>query len=440
MGKKRKEKKGMYDFDAYDQMRMLEKITESIETGQYNSDLDENHYENEDDGSDGFFDMIGKMVAEKTSLQTGTNNDEIRREESNDYTSHLDNQIFNEFTINRSNNEFRLVKLSDGIKELVIDLNSLNPDEIDLGDGENIEQMVTSIVITEILPNFYPTIITSVDKLNEVFRHVSDIDSDKFHFYEYPDNSGSIVIGYYLSEQTLDTLNELVGELSDSGHLISFLCTLKDMSSMSGFTFANLTDTYSKQLMLTSRFVTSSDNFIERLLEDEDTEKSDSVDNDSIFDAVTVLPFYYEDEFVDNLLISNNGDDNSDDNEDYQEDDLFSGVPVDEDNQNEVASEEEPTEVDPSYNVTEENEEVSGITINSKKEDSSENNSDDTNDENASEDDLFSGVPVDEYEQDEAERLEEEYFGNQKHQRSSMKSGKKMKKDFDDDFVVRRHK
>lgn len=446
MGKKKNKRRDIYDLDVCDQMIMLEKITEAISGESELSVEDNESYEEE--SSDGFFDMIGRMVAEKTSTNSFTNNaDHYEKEYNmpNNNVSHSDDRVINELTVTRSDNEFRLVRFSDGIRDLVIDLNSLSPDkslssnDIELNDLETVfdDNFLTSGIMKEVIPNFYPTIITTVDRLNKIFEHISDIDYTKFHFYEYPDNHGSIVIGYYLSEQTVETLDELSKELYDSGYLISFLCALKDMACSNGFSFANLTDAYSKQLMLTTRFVRSGDNFIERLLEDEDTEKDDSISNDSIFDAITVFPFYYEDEYANNILslyLSNDSDEDVNESEygnflneseDYEDDE-------DDDEDDEVDSDELPNP-ESSYNDNNDN--------------IYETNEHTTENETVAHDDLFDGVNTNEEDeseddeslQDEAERLEEEYFGNKKSQRISMKSGKKMKND-NDDFVVPRYK
>ena len=363
------------------------------------------------------------------------------------------------FTVRKSDNEFRLVHFSDGIREMTIDINSLYRDSeeiLDIEDFINEIYGMALIRLSEILPNFYPTAIMSKAMMDDRFNHITEFDDDKFNFFEYPDGTNNLMLGYYIPEKSIEIYGDIIDELIEDKKVFSFLNALEEISSTPGISFSDIPGNYVNELMLLDRFNESTTTFIERLRNDEYTTFDDK--DETPFSRFA-LPFQFNNKSIDDYIVRMAfGNDSDCDN--TTELNLFE--PIDDSGEDEVT---EPgnnmtvdlvtppfikpnvTSVDSVRNdsyasqtktvtedVVEEKIEASQTTEIVYSTENSENYFEP--DEDSS--DLLDDIDVDEV--DDPEETEAIYFGSKKSDNFNNKSTKMPSKDLDEDFVVKRQK
>lgn len=258
---------------------------------------------------------------------------------------------FTGIRITRGVGEFNTVIFSDGVRSLTIDLNTLSEDEKTLPyDGDGGAYVVSFIRLEEVLTNFYPTAVFTRSEADISFGKICEYNSNRFHFYEYPDFTRNLILAYYIDDKSVSRYIDIVHEVYDTGHIISFLNALKNLSEQEGFTYKNCTDTFSKQMMLLERYRQNKEDFKSEFFEDDDTEIDTESPAESAYESLAILPFDCENPYTDELLGSSvelDQDNSSDDghtewSDDEQESREDSYEDVVDENEKELDNEEIP--------------------------------------------------------------------------------------------------
>lgn len=267
MGKKKK-KRDYFDIDADEQRRMLMEIDEMISTGSMTPD------EQNLDDSD-IDDFLTKLISErKSTLGVMKDTEETPVVETEKEKVKLDEDYLTEITVKRNKGIIDIVTISDGIRSCDIDLNALTEDDISIGNVENDRESLEILLIDglrEVMLNFYPSAIIMVDKFKDSIYTIDKYNDRIYNIFNYSDDNSDILLGYYISENTFDSLIELLLELHKKDRLLSFMTALIEITNNNGFSFSNLSDEYVKRLLLHRNVVKSTDNFIEMLINDDDT-------------------------------------------------------------------------------------------------------------------------------------------------------------------------
>lgn len=308
-----------FDIDTADQAMMLEALNEAIEKGK----LPESTNETFDDGDD-VMDMISDMINER--LMEDNVNDIDEEEEAEEVVMPVmqynvvnkNNRTYKEeaemeelrnapreIIIRRTDDEFRNLVISDMIRSITIDINTLDYDTTKMPNVDSFAVLSLNSVLT----NFYPSAVIPINSSLEVFKKVTDYDNIKFYFFEYPEEEVDMIMGYYISEESLDVFGDLVEELDEKGQVLSFINALIEITDNQGFSFKNVTEAFRKQIVLLDAYKDSYDNFIQLFLEDEETEKDEDACN-TIFDAVQVFPIVTDRSYIEQVLAMD--DDNAD--------------------------------------------------------------------------------------------------------------------------------
>lgn len=433
-------KKNKWDINVYEQKEMIDALNNALYGNEKLPTVFEEDSENESFRNNSKIGNFAMNMINKNKHEVCQQQNKVP-----ELSKYNDKKIrLNEIRIKRIPSEFRLVSISDGVRNLIIDLNTLEKIEFEglYGDSDDDNETLKDDIVRaayarldEILTNFYPSAIITVDKVKERFEKINEYSDDRFAFFELPNSHSKIVLGYYISQESLDIFESIIKELIDFGTVVSFIKALDDMTSIPGFSFKNLSEIYIKQLMLTERYKDSTNNFINLFVSDKETICDENTHNKSIFQAVTVLPLDYSTGWADQLIDLIEGRDSDDDfdDEDFDDDD-------DEDSDDEDLNDEnEPLEKDIDDNDSTIEEEV----LSNCKESSPEinqtfNNSDATvviADNVIIEDSNGDELLDDDY--DDPEEMEKMYFNTTQAPRSSMKPLHR-KSDDDDSFVIKR--
>ena len=301
MGKNKKKKMREVDIDAIEQKKLLDELNKCIDAGVLPAS-DDSLYESEDDSS--MFDYVQAAFAERQAERnseidysdypdvTVANDDEDSDDECDNQ-----NEILNHITFERiKGTEFKIIRISDGIRSIDIDINTINEDE-EQTEYENIFESAKSF-LSYIIRNFYPSAIISPSFVTETFEHVASVDDEKYYFFDYPYGDGPIILGYYIPDDVRESYEKIIEELVDCNKAMSFLTSVLALTDTSGFSFGHMNPTYVNQMMLLSRINESTSNFIKTIVFDDTTEFNEDVCNDNIYDAVPVYQFIDYDQFV----------------------------------------------------------------------------------------------------------------------------------------------
>ena len=421
MSKKNKKNREV-DLTTFEQEEMLRQINDALDNGEsidINSDNDcydedimseLNKAINERMGCiscDGYHDPDEEVVGNKEISVVKSEN--------------IDNDII-KISISLSEAPFKILMISDGIKSVCIDLNTILEDN---GETQNIENiaMYSYIALKEAVTHFYPSLLIPLSSIDDTFRHITEIDEQKFNFYDYHgEDDSTLITGYYIDDESLQVYQDVIVEITKQNKIISFFNALRTLTSSEGFSLSYTYESHMYQIMATDKYAKSNTKFINILTSDKDTEINENTNNDSIYNVVSILPFGYVDKYFD-TIISN--DDNVDDiRENYTENEE-----CDEEDELDIYSDENEG------NIQVEPECQEGIQLNVKQEVSVEV-SEVSEVEESSEDD-YDGLLDDFSDEPDSDEMEREYFGNVQEKKTSMKP-KRMNNNSDESLVVKR--
>lgn len=227
----------------------------------------------------------------------------------------------NELKIRFTTGIFKCLTFNDGVKSVSIDLNALEHNE----EYENFtldEAYAFSMIrLTEILTNFYPSAILTRDRYKTMLSKVKSVDTDYFHMFEYPDFSHELLLGYFISKESLDAYSNAINEAGGMHCLYQLLNMLLQLTEALGFSFKNLPSEVVKQLNLTDEF-----NKLAKVFEEEflDERNGTVLNNDPGYiidddDIPSILPFDYSCPGLIPELNSDTEEDEEDDDNEYEE-------------------------------------------------------------------------------------------------------------------------
>lgn len=238
---------------------------------------------------------------------------------------------------------FNILKMSDGIKDISFDLDLIN--QVDTSIEEDKVCGYAMAFLGFILPAFHPQRIGSKSysgKYSEKAKSVIDFNTDKFKFYELSD----LLLGYYVSDKSLEEFASLCVEMNSQGKLIDLFRKISDTLLSDGFNYMGLGGKIGVMGTL-KPFVEMSERFMETFINDSETLTDSSKSADKMYEAisrVSVLPasYYEEIESFFSLFDYEESDDDEDE-DDFDEDDEVSDYDVNTDDDN------EPDEDKPEY-------------------------------------------------------------------------------------------
>ena len=214
---------------------------------------------------------------------------------------------------------FNLLKMSDGIKDITFDLDLINQKDIEVDDDKVCGYAMA--FLSFILPAFHPQRIGSKSysgKYGEKSRAIVDFNSDKFEFYELSD----LLLGYYVSDKSLDEFTNLCVELNSQGTLIDLFKKVSETLLSDGFNHMQLGGKIGVMGTL-KPLVDMSEKFMETFINDEETVIDESKSSDKMYDAlsrVSVLPASYYEE-IDSFFSLFGYEDDDEDIDDEDDDD-----------------------------------------------------------------------------------------------------------------------
>lgn len=292
MGKKKKKKnREMYDFDAFDQLATLEVINDIIDGVRSIDEICDKDDIREKRASEYAVDVLEEMLRRRDKEEnmydeedeyipnflqyTNYANDETDDEDDESYATTYDcayesprkpmNQISILFDADK-----KIAKFQDEDRTMTIDINALLEDEVNIGNTD-----VAYTVLKEICGNFRPSAYLTPAAVRQYFKNITSFDESAFTFVSSRNDDG-VVLGYYISQQSMDTFDEIIKVLIEEEKLVSFLASMYIVSEAIGFSVNFYPENYLDELSLTDEMISSTEEFIGLLLEDEGTVKTNA--------------------------------------------------------------------------------------------------------------------------------------------------------------------
>lgn len=275
--------------------------------------------------------------------------DDIKCDKCNDLKD--TSTLIRGITFERRKGLFDIFVINDDARTISIDLNALEYDEREFSENEALEY--SQIVLREILPQLYPSAFLPVEGIDKRLVHVKDLDDGKFIFGEYRtlDYSERVILCYYISDASWEVFVDTVKYVTESGTLPEFIAALRHAPGFICGTFQDLYEDYVMSLMLC--YNNSNNEFINLIIDDDETVIDDNTRNHSIFDMVSVIPVAYYDQRVTDILFPDPGitlkgeeDDDEDDDDDDYDDDYDDDEDDDEDEEDDDDDDEDEDESD----------------------------------------------------------------------------------------------
>lgn len=341
--KKKLKKNTMYgEMSLDEQMMALEELDNAIYNG---GDISEVIEDSDDSVFDSFMKAISKAEMNKSfsiSDNTEVLYDNIGSTEDNDTEETVASEQINEndyrgIKINISDDEFKILTISDGIKSISIDLNTIGSDMADYEGNTDydqtekklylINQQIPSLLLSDIVVHFYPSAIINRSIISDIVVRVKEYDSYKFYFFDTTNTGSQLVSVYYIDSESYKVYKKLTDDLIYADKFLEFANALLEIIYIGGFSFLKLDEAYRRQLSLLSR-MNDSDKFISMFIGDEETELAE-FDEDLSQCGIPILPPIFSsrakdivDTYVNAVLYDSDDDeDDSDDEEDDLDDD-----------------------------------------------------------------------------------------------------------------------
>ena len=348
MSKKKNKKKHVNEYE--EQMSIMNEINNiMLNGGKFNIAPEEKERDEEEyqDPLDLFRSIEADLEARYR--EEDDDDDDYEPEPVSSVSEDRDNGV-KKITVRYKNDDVKIVEISDSVKTVSIDINALDPDdekydyEEEYNDGTPL-YAIAKVRLVEILTNFYPNAFLTKDVMNEKFWNVSSMNEQSFYFMKsfFDDD---ILFGYYIPEESLGAYEEVIEDAMRMNKLRSFLTYIYDATSTHGFAFGNLGESYIRQLMMLTDVDESSENFINMILDNDDTVIDSSLGSDVEENGhIPIYPFYFKNDAVDAYI--NAVEDEDEDDEDDEEE-----VSEPEDEVTPVAEEVDEPKEDIQFNVT----------------------------------------------------------------------------------------
>lgn len=218
---------------------------------------------------------------------------------------------------------FNIVTFSDGLRSISIDLNTLNSEDDVIKESQMTNDdiaIMSQLRLTEVLPNFYPSAILPENiPIKGRISKLLDYDTEKFKFYAY---NSDIVLGYYISDESLNNYKELVGYAVRNGIFLSLMRCLNSITSEDGFSFMMIDEERLVQMMMTNKYADSSKVMMKLIEIDEETTFDEQTEISNIYGICMPYSMYYQmnsQPYRD--ILGDYYDDCEDDSDDESEDD-----------------------------------------------------------------------------------------------------------------------
>ena len=339
--KKKLKKNTMYgEMSLDEQMLALEELDNAIYNG---GDISEVIEDIDDSEFDSFMRAISKAEMDKSfsiSDNTEVLYDNIGAIEDNDTEETIALKQINEndyrgIKISISDDEFKILTISDGIKSISTDLNTIESDMADYEGNTDYDptekklyltnQQIPSLLLSDIVVHFYPSAIINRSIISDIVARVKEYDSYKFYFFDTTDTGSQLVSVYYIDSESYKVYKKLTDDLIYADKFLEFANALLEILYIGGFSFLKLDEAYRRQLSLLSR-MNDSDKFISMFIGDEETELAE-FDEDLSQCGIPILPPIFSsrakdivDTYVNAVLYDSDDDeDDSDDEEEFED-------------------------------------------------------------------------------------------------------------------------
>lgn len=308
MGKKN----DMYDISAEEQMALL--------NGGAITDYDD---EDDDDSDFDLGEFIATSLSNPESFvpadEEDIESDECKYRKNANVVSGSESGI--DISITKYENELTsLLYISDRMRHYTIDMRTLGNDEesfpgvdVSLSTAEYLQ-----IVEIAIMTNLYPSAVFTTSELLRYFNHVSKIDTSKFLFLSL-DEDGDVNGAYYINEQVIETLVNLIDKLMAEKKILCFIDAIHNILGSEGASFRAAYAGYGDALRFTKIYTAAANEFVKTLLEDDGTEKEADSDSEETYDSLDITPAKTADALYRVLLRTDNDDEDDDENEELDE-------------------------------------------------------------------------------------------------------------------------
>jgi hypothetical protein len=193
----------------------------------------------------------------------------------------------------------------------------LQEDENKFPESVDIEEIM-DFRISEILPNFYPSAIYTKVQFMETFKNVSDIDNGTFRLYLDP--TGENIIGYFYDDASIDSWRNATKRAIAHNRFGSLMLALANACDL-GFSCGDLPDDWYATAAMTKEYVEATKVYTDAIMANRETEKNGNtnVTFEELQDRLDVLPYFWSDDNVDNLIKYVVGEDDDEEEEDEDE-------------------------------------------------------------------------------------------------------------------------
>ena len=258
----------------------------------------EKAFEDDEDELDGFKEIFNCIISDSNDNTNDISeetlpheilfgniiNDSVDPEEDNCREA-VKARTFYEFSAVMTEYLGNIIKISDGIKNITVDIHTLDEDHYDIAFetdndyNEYIKNRVNTFINT-VITRFNPSAIYSTFTINNRLKGLYQYSERNYKFVR----EDNIVMGYYISDSVLEELEDIFKTLLNTNILDSFINYIYSVTELPGFNFNNIDSDYLKVLMTRKDYTDSSIEFLNVLIEDDESVFNYSFDNIAIYD------------------------------------------------------------------------------------------------------------------------------------------------------------
>ena len=225
--------------------------------------------------------------------------------------------IYRPFRIDVTKNN--IVRIMDGVKICCIDLATLDEDETKFPEDVDLDEVI-DFRISEILTNFYPSAIFNKQEFIDTFKTVKELDNGNFRMYLDP--TGTHVLGFYYDPQSIKNWRAIVKTAIAENKIGNLLMMIYGNTMMPGFSCACLPENWYITSCAMKEYKDATEQYVKMIMKSTETtiDKNMPVGTfEEIQDRLDVVPFFWKDTNIDNLIEGVAGIEYDDDDEDEDE-------------------------------------------------------------------------------------------------------------------------
>ena len=207
--------------------------------------------------------------------------------------------IYRPFRIDITKNN--IVRIMDGVKICCIDMATLDEDTTKFPEDIDLDEVI-DFRISEILINFYPSAIFSKQEFIDTFKNIKELDNGNFRMYLDP--TATHVLGYYYDSQSIKNWREIVKIAINENKIGNLLMMIYGNTMMPGFSCAYLPEDWYSTACTLQEYKNASEQYVKMIKKSSETVIEESLGGtfEEIQDRLDVVPFFWKDANIDNLI------------------------------------------------------------------------------------------------------------------------------------------